>query len=279
MQPNVLVIDFVNTSTPAHDQALVNQIIAGATEASRMQGFKKHVAAVAAALSGLEVRRPARRRQRPPGGAGGLPVPEQHALSGHRVGPQLGRHCRLLAVLQPGVRQSVRLPGSRAAGPVADAVRAGRSRHGSRAVGASARATYPTRGMAEVLESKQRYTSSGAKIAGSFERCAGNGCFETTVPICGRSIRIGLVNLHSRARLLHPLARPRHGVGAGRHPVALGRRAIQSTRRSRAWFAPFANLDLDTKYGLPFRNLMVRVLSRQPGRRRVLFQLSDDDVD
>ena len=40
MQPNVLVIDFVNTSTLAHDTALVNQIIAGATEASRMQGFK-----------------------------------------------------------------------------------------------------------------------------------------------------------------------------------------------------------------------------------------------
>src|SRR6185436_18844263 len=30
---------------------------------------------------------------------------------------------------------------------------------------------------AEVLENKQRYTPSGTKISGAFERCAGNGCF------------------------------------------------------------------------------------------------------
>lgn len=49
----------------------------------------------------------------------------------------------------------------------------------------------PDANAAEVLEWKQMYDNTNRKIAGSFSRCAANGCFDSDVPNCGRSFRIG----------------------------------------------------------------------------------------
>jgi hypothetical protein len=103
----------------------------------------------------------------------------------------------------------------------------------------------PDAAAAEVLENKQRYNLSGTKVAGAFERCAGNGCFEIDVPSCGRSVRIGFVNytrgpgcyMHSQGHGIESTAT--HGVMPG----------------FSAWFLPFAAFDLDRKYNLPFSSL------------------------
>lgn len=97
----------------------------------------------------------------------------------------------------------------------------------------------------EVVESKQRYDESGNKIPGSFEPCAGNGCFTPDVPVCARSNRIGWVNynrgpgcyMHSQGHCLE---------GTATHHVIPA---------FSEWFLPFASLDLDTRYGMPFSSL------------------------
>ncbi len=263
VQPNVLVIDFVNTSTPAHDQALVNQIIAGATEASRMQGFKNPSQASQLRYQVskfVDLRDGVNGRPAAPAG-----FPYQNStlypatasvrsssgtvdysqffsqgfanLYGYADPAQPGRSLTLCELADRGLVHELWVVGS---GDVPDA------------------------GMAEVLESKQRYTTAGAKIAGSFERCAGNGCFETTVPICGRSIRIGLVN-YSRGSgcYLHSLGHGMESALGGTRSPWVGHDTIYAP--IEAWFAPFANLDLDAKYGLPFRNLMSVFCPDNPG--------------
>lgn len=98
---------------------------------------------------------------------------------------------------------------------------------------------------AEVLESKQRYNAAGTKIAGAFERCAGNGCFDASVPVCSRSVRIGFVNYNrGPGCYMHSQG---HGIeSAAGHAVMPG---------FTEWFEPFAAFDLDRRYGLPFSSL------------------------
>ena len=90
----------------------------------------------------------------------------------------------------------------------------------------------PDAGFAEVLEAKQRYTPAGAKIAGSFERCAGNGCFDTTVPICGRSVRIGFINVtRGPGCFIHSLGHGMESALGGTRSPWVGHDSI--SRRSR----------------------------------------------
>jgi hypothetical protein len=99
--------------------------------------------------------------------------------------------------------------------------------------------------MAEVLESKQRYTSTGNTISGSFDRCAGNGCFDTDVPRCARSVRIGVVNYNrGPGCYLHSQGHGMETIGRGFAVPALAE-----------WFVPFAGFDFNTRYGLPFTSL------------------------
>ncbi|MEW5854133.1 MAG: calcium-binding EGF-like domain-containing protein [Myxococcota bacterium] len=99
--------------------------------------------------------------------------------------------------------------------------------------------------MAEVLEAKPRYSATGNLLPGEPERCAGNGCYDVDVPVCGRSLRIGAVNyrrgpgcyLHSQG----------HGL------ESVGARGTVPTLTS--WFVPFAGFDLDSRLGLPVSNL------------------------
>jgi hypothetical protein len=253
VQPNVLVIDFVNTSTPSRDTALVNQIIAGAAEGSRMQGFKNasqtsqlryQIAKFVDLRDGVNGRPaapvgfpyqnstlyPASASVRSSGGSidYGAFFGEGFAnLYGFPDPAQPGRSLTLCELADRGIVHELWVVGS---GDVPDA------------------------GMAEVLESKQRYTAAGAKIAGSFERCAGNGCFDSTVPICGRSIRIGLVNYNRGSGcFLHSLGHGMESALGGARSPWIFHDPIYPPIES--WFAPFANLDLDSKYGLPWRNL------------------------
>jgi hypothetical protein len=103
----------------------------------------------------------------------------------------------------------------------------------------------PDASLAEVLEHKQRYDAAGNKIPGSFDRCAGNGCFDVDVPRCDVSIRIGTVNLD-------------RGPGCYLHSQGHG---LEGTARRddvpalSEWFLPFAGFDLGAREGLPFGDL------------------------
>ncbi len=96
-----------------------------------------------------------------------------------------------------------------------------------------------------MLEAKPKYTKAGNRIPDAVERCAaGWACFDTGVPWCGRSVRIGWVN-YNRGPGCY-LESMSHGLeGAMDHEVAPA---------MTEWFMPFAGFDLDRRYTLPFAN-------------------------
>jgi hypothetical protein len=95
----------------------------------------------------------------------------------------------------------------------------------------------------EVGSIMQNYSVTGNPIPGSVARCA-NGCVDQDVPFCGRSIHIGAVNYNRGPGCFL------HSKG---HDVEFG--LPFSMPQMREWFVPFANFDLQSKYGLPFTNL------------------------
>ena len=271
VKPNVLVVDLVNTSTPARDTALVNQIIAATTEASRMQGFKNPTQPSQLQyqmVKFVDLRDGV--NGRPPAPAGypyqnSTLMPASPAARASQAGvdysmffgsefanlygypdpAQPGRSLTLCELVDRGTVHELWVVGS---GDVPDA------------------------GFAEVLEAKQRYTPAGAKIAGSFERCAGNGCFDTTVPICGRSVRIGFINYtRGPGCFLHSLNHGMEsGLGGPRGPWMGGHPSIYEP--IERWFVPFAALDLDVKYNLPFANLEAVDCADDPGIGKFCFK-------
>ncbi len=112
--------------------------------------------------------------------------------------------------------------------------------------------TVSTVGLAEILEAKPVYDGSGVKKTPTEWRpCAGNGCLEereaTAFEACGRTVRVLYINsTRGPGCALHSAG---HGyewmAGSGAVPELSPR------------FASFANLDLDKKYGLPFRDWYV----------------------
>ena len=253
VKPNVLVLDFVNVSTPAADTARVNQIFAAHAEASRMQGFKNPaqpsqlqyqlakfvdlrdgVNGRPAAPAGFAYQNStlypasASARSTSAGVDYSMFFGQAFAnLYGYADPAQPGRFLTLCELVERGLVHELWVVAS---GDVPDA------------------------GMYEVLESKQRYLPSGEKIAGSFERCAGNGCFDTTVPVCSRSVRIGMVNYNRGPGCFM------ESLGHGMESALSGSRAPFTYHDSiyapiENWFVPFASFNLDTKYGLPYRNL------------------------
>lgn len=103
-------------------------------------------------------------------------------------------------------------------------------------------ADVPDVSAAEVLENKQKYDANRIAIPGKFDRCAGNGCFDTVdVPKCNRTVRIGWVNAtRGPGCFMHSLGHGFEGTARGSIPT------LQKE------FAHFANLDLKTRLGLPF---------------------------
>jgi len=100
---------------------------------------------------------------------------------------------------------------------------------------------------AEVLELKQMYDSAGHKIPGAFNPCAGNGCFDSGIPNCGRSFRIGWVNYNrGPGCYMHSYG---HGIeNAG------GRSSI--VPQWSKWVVPFGKFNLDQPpLNLPFQSL------------------------
>jgi hypothetical protein len=98
---------------------------------------------------------------------------------------------------------------------------------------------------AEVLESKQIYDASGARVAGQFDTCAGNGCYDpgdaAIVKACGRTVKIAWVNdTRGPGCLLHSLGHGVEGMARGSVPY------LQNN------FPHFANFDLDSRLGAPF---------------------------
>jgi len=104
----------------------------------------------------------------------------------------------------------------------------------------------PDVSVAEVLEKKQRYTATGNLIPGSFDRCAGNGCFDTDVPTCARSVKIGFVN-YNRGPGCYL-----HSQGHGMETIGRTSTAVPALAK---WFVPFGGFDFNTRYGLPFSSL------------------------
>lgn len=243
LKPRLLVLHFPNTSDPA-TSTIVEQVVDGFADGSRFHAYADGGAGATAQLQyqidkvvdlrdGVDGRPPApagypyqNSTLLPRKNAGGGMVvdyaaffgPAFAALYGYPNPDAPGEFLDLCALVDRGLVHEVWMVGS---GDVPDAA------------------------AAEVLENKPRYTASGTKIPGSSERCAGNGCFDLDVPYCGRSVRIGFVNytrgpgcyMHSQG----------HGLeSAATHAVIPG---------LSEWFLPFAALDLDTKYGLPFSSL------------------------
>jgi hypothetical protein len=79
----------------------------------------------------------------------------------------------------------------------------------------------------------------------SWNKCAGNGCFDDDVPHCAGSLRIGFINAS-------------RGPGCFIHGEGHGMEHKLSEGVSLPWVAPyfkaFADFDLDTRHGLPFPN-------------------------
>jgi hypothetical protein len=95
---------------------------------------------------------------------------------------------------------------------------------------------------AEILEWAPTYDANRNKT-GSWDQCAGNGCFDNDVPHCNSaSLRIGFINLNRGPGCFI------HGHGHGIEHKLGGGTDIPSVA---PYFKEFADFDLDTKYGLP----------------------------
>jgi hypothetical protein len=103
----------------------------------------------------------------------------------------------------------------------------------------------PDAGFAETLEMKPLYDTAGNRLDAPPTRCAGNGCFEASVPFCGRSLRILTINYkRGSGCALHSFG---HGVeGMGTRGIVPG---------LDAWLRGYAGFDLNTRYGVPHASL------------------------
>lgn len=244
VRPQLLVLNFANPSTPSGVSALLDKIVAGFAEGSKPQGFKTPAAQpqlsyqlakpVIDLRDGVEGRPPAPAGfaydnstlypRRPASEAGYYRLdyatffePDFAVHYGYEDPAQPGRYLTLCELVERGLINELWL--------VASDDKASDVSH------------------SEVLEAKPRYGSDGQPIPGAVERCAGNGCFDADVPFCGRSLRIGWVNYN-------------RGPGCYLHSHGHG---MEWTSNSAAlpgftrWFAPFANMDLDARWGLPFK--------------------------
>ncbi len=240
LKPNVLALNFVNPSVPANVETLVGDIIAGFREGSRPLGAENAAAAPGLdyqLLDVIDLR----------DGVDGRPAPpNDYAYENSTLFPRRPQGAAgawsfdYAALFSDAFAKYYGFADPNAPGQYLDLcelIESGRL-HELWIVGSG---DVPDVNAAEVLESKQRYDASRNPIAGSFEKCAGNGCFDDDVPHCARSVRIGFVNynrgpgcyLHSQGHGLESAAQ--HGVVP---PL-------------RDWFLPFAGFDLDQRYGLP----------------------------
>jgi len=246
MRPRVLALNFVNGNSNAQMTALLTQIFAGVKEGSRYHGYSD--AAAPAFLdyrlarsvdltdhpvpAGWRFRNSTRYPRKPAGTAdfwhfnyGALFTQQFADYYGFADPDHAGKNLTLCELLQRGIVHEVWIYGD------AD--------------------TPGDVNAAEVLELKQRYDEAGHPIAGSFEPCAGNGCFDPgDIPSCGVSVRIPWVN-QSRGPgcLLHSLG---HGFESLSGGAAHAEPSIPYLAKN---FLHFANFDLrDRQIGAYFES-------------------------
>ena len=248
VRPNVLVLNFVNASDPAKVDKLLDQISTAVSEASKTRGYRDALAEpqlTYQVVKLVDLRDGVGGRPQPPAGyryenstlfpfKGTRPWTEPGVsglfdyaalfsddfanLYGFADPDERNRSLTLCELVERGVVHEVWFVAS---GDVPDVT------------------------AWEVLETKPRYTSSGNRLPNLSERCAGNGCFESDVPYCGRSVRIGFIN-YTR------------GPGCFMESLSHGLESAMTHRVApalSAWFIPFAGYDLDVRYGLPFDSL------------------------
>lgn len=102
----------------------------------------------------------------------------------------------------------------------------------------------PDNQVPEILEYKQEYDANDVKKPGQFDQYAGNGSFGPAdipaVAACGVSVRIGFLEMNGvLGNSLHVNAHNYEHIG-------------KAVPHFYEMFKHFANLDMDTRYGLPF---------------------------
>jgi hypothetical protein len=241
VRPNVLVLLYANPGTADGESALVNQVIAGLAEGSRSRGYADASATPQLQYQPrfVDLRDGVDGRPQPPPGypyQNSTLFPRKPAGSpgwgvdyarffaadyapylGYPDPAHPGQFRDLCALVNDGTVNELWMVGS---------------------------ADVPDANAAEVLGMMPNYDEAGNQIAGSINRCAGNGCFDPEVRYCGRSLRIGFVNYNrGPGCYLHS-----HG-----HGIEFG--VKDSVRTIQDWFLSYAGFDLDGRYGLPFNNL------------------------
>lgn len=254
LRPKVLALNFVNTSSPTQVSTLINQVITGFAASSKVQGFQN---ASAPAQLQFQLARPIIDLRdgvngRPPAPAGY--AYQNSTLFPRRPASESGSWRFDYATLfEQGFAQYYGYPDP--SNPsryltLCELVDRGEI-HELWVIGSG---DVPDVNAAEVLEAKPRYTAKGNRIPGAVERCAGNGCFDADVPVCGRSLRVGFVNYN-------------RGPGCYLHSHGHGLESTSNTRVVPAlteWFTPLARFDMDTRYGLPFENLYGMSCATEP---------------
>jgi len=242
LRPQVLVLNYANDSTPEGAVQLVDSVLAGFREASRGQGGAgTPQLEYSLARPIVDLRDGVDGRSKPPWGWPYLNSTQYPRTTGGNPGERLFDYAALFTEAYA------------ARYGFADPAQAGRSlplcelidRGLVHEVWVISAGDSNDAAMAEVLESKPVYDAVGNRIVGSFDRCAGNGCFGDAVPQCQRMVRIGSINYHRGAGCyLHSQS---HGV------ESTGARLV--VPQLSEWFVPFARFDLDRRYGLAVSNL------------------------
>ena len=107
--------------------------------------------------------------------------------------------------------------------------------------------TAPDDQMPEILEYKQEYDNKDVKKPGKFDQYAGNGFFDKgdipAVNACGLSVRIGFLEMTGvLGNSMQVNAHNYEHIG------------INAVLHFDEMFKPFANFDMDTRYGTSFAN-------------------------
>jgi hypothetical protein len=248
VRPRVLVLNFVNPSTPLDAEDFVKRVIDGFEEASRPQGYTD---AGAAPQLLYDLARPI--------------VDLRDGANGHPAAP--ADWTKINSTLFP--RRDASEPGAwrfdyaelftqafAAHYGFEDPKRPDRFLDLCELVDAGlvhevwvvASGDVPDVNMAEILENKQVYDEAGAAVPGLMDPCAGNGCFDADVPVCERSLRIGSLNYHrGPGCFLHSAG---HGLESTSRRHVVPALSSWMNRLARFDLQSTEEVDVDTLYAL-----------------------------